>query len=310
MQNLNERMLILTVVEAYEMFMQEQRFRGNSEYTLEYYKRSLNMFINFCSAEMDIEDLDIMTFKSYQLYISEHRDINKISVRTYSRAVKVFYRYLYFENYIDIDINRLNLMKANKEVILPLSDNEVKQLLTLYDNSSFLSCRNRSIIMLMLDCGLRLGEVVNLMLNDIDFVNHYLVINGKGSKQRVVPFGSALSEQLVTYFSYRNSFSSVSNSVFLTQKNTAITHNTIKMLFSRIKKKKVFSRVYPHLLRHTFATNYIYNGGNLEVLRVLMGHSTINITQIYIHLAAQLHLINDNYSSHLDNLLHDKKESS
>ena len=299
----------MTVAKAYEMFMQEQRFRGNSEYTLEYYKRSLNMFINFCSAEMDIEDLDIMTFKSYQLYISEHRDINKISVRTYSRAVKVFYRYLYFENYIDIDINRLNLMKANKGVILPLSDNEVKQLLTLYDNSSFLSCRNRSIIMLMLDCGLRLGEVVNLMLNDIDFVNHYLVINGKGSKQRVVPFGFAVSGQLSVYIDYRKHCITDTNSFFLTQQNKAITHNTIKMLFARIKKKKAFSRVYPHLLRHTFATNFVYNGGNLEVLRVLMGHSTINITQIYIHLAAQISLINEKHQSHLDKLFDEHKKT-
>ncbi len=299
----------MTIIEAYELFMQEQRFRGNSEYTLSYYERTLKMFVDFCGSDTDVEDLDIMTFKSYQLHISEHREINKISVRTYARAVKVFYRWLYFENYIDIDINRLNLIKANKEVILPLSDNEVRQLLKLYDNSTFLSCRNKTIIMLMIDCGLRLGEVVNLMLNDIDFVNHYLVVNGKGSKQRVVPFGSSLSEQLVTYFSYRNSISSASNSVFLTQKNTAITHNTIKMLFARIKKKKAFSRVYPHLLRHTFATNYIYNGGNLEVLRVLMGHSTINITQIYIHLASQMHLINDNYNSHLDSLLNDHKKT-
>lgn len=300
----------MTVIDAYRLFMQEQQFRGNSKYTIEYYKRSLKMFLDFCTPELDIEELDIILFKSYQLYILENRNINKISVRTYSRAVKVFYRYLYFENYIDIDINRLNLMKANKEVILPLSDNEVKQLLTLYDNSSFLNCRNRSIIMLMLDCGLRLGEVVNLMLNDIDFVNHYLVINGKGSKQRVVPFGFAVSGQLSLYIDYRKHCITDTNSFFLTQQNKAITHNTIKMLFARIKKKKAFSRVYPHLLRHTFATNFVYNGGNLEVLRVLMGHSTINITQIYIHLAAQLHLINDNYSNHLDNLLHDKKESS
>lgn len=299
----------MTVLEAYEMFMQEQLFRGNSSSTLEYYKSSLSIFIEFCSAEMDIEDLDIMIFKSYQLYISEHRNINKISVRTYARAVKVFYRWLYFENYIDIDINRLNLMKANKEVILPLSDIEIKGLLDIYDNSSLLNSRNKSIIMLMLDCGLRLGEVVSLQLNDIDFVNHCLIVNGKGSKQRVVPFGSALSKQLLTYFDYRNSVSSASSCVFLTKKNTDITRNTIKMLFARIKKQKSFSRVYPHLLRHTFATNYIYNGGNLEVLRVLMGHSTINITQVYIHLAAQMHLINDHYNSHLDNLLDKHKET-
>lgn len=292
------------------MFMQEQRFRGNSPYTLDYYKRSLKMFLDFCTSDLEIDDLDIFLFKSYQLYISEHRKINKISVRTYSRAVKVFYRYLYFENFIELDINKLNLMKANKEIILPLSDKEVKLLLNSFDNNSFLSCRDRSICMLMLDCGLRLGEVVNLRINDIDFVNHCLTINGKGSKQRVVPFGSSVSEQLTLYFSYRSSCSSISTSIFLTQKYTDITHNTIKMMFARLKNKKGLSRVYPHLLRHTFATNYIYNGGNLEVLRVLMGHSTINITQVYIHLASQMHLINDNYNSHLDNLLHDKKESS
>lgn len=309
MQNLSERMLILNVADAYEIFMQEQKFRGNSEYTISYYEHSLKMFLDFCGSDLDVEDLDIVTFKSYQLYIFESRQINKISVRTYARAVKVFFRWLYFENFIDIDINRLNLMKANKEVILPLSDSEVKQLLAIYDNSSLLSCRNRSIIMLMLDCGLRLGEIVNLQLNDIDSVNHYLVINGKGSKQRVVPFGSAVSEQLNLYLSYRLGSSSAINSVFLTQKFTAITHNTIKMMFARLKKKKGLSRIYPHLLRHTFATNYIYNGGNLEVLRVLMGHSNINITQIYIHLASQMHLINDNYNSHLDSLLNEHKKT-
>lgn len=299
----------MTVQEAYELFMQEQLFRGNSSYTLDYYKRSLKMFIDFCGPELDIEDIDILLFKSYQLYIFEHREINKVSVRTYTRAVKVFIRFLYFESYIDIDINKLQLMKANKEVILPLSDKEIKQLINIYDNSDMLSCRNKSIIMLMLDCGLRLGEIVNLDIKDIDFVNNFILVNGKGSKQRVVPFGSVLSNQLVTYLSYRNSVSSASNTLFLTQKNTSITHNTIKMLFARVKKKKGFSRVYPHLLRHTFATNFVYNGGNLEVLRVLMGHSTINITQIYVHLASQMHLINDNYNSHLDNLLNEHKKT-
>lgn len=309
MQNLNERMLQLTIVEACEMFMQEQRFRGNSPYTIDYYKRTLNMFLDFCTPELDIDELDIFLFKSYQLSISENRNINKISVRTYSRAVKVFYRYLYFENLIDIDINRLNLMRANKEVILPLSDTEVTLLLNSFDNNAFLSCRDKTICMLMLDCGLRLGEVVNLNINDIDFINRYLVINGKGSKQRVVPFGSAVSDQLNLYLSYRLGSSSAINSVFLTQKFTAITHNTIKMMFARLKKKKGLSRIYPHLLRHTFATNYIYNGGNLEVLRVLMGHSTINITQIYIHLAAQMSLINEKHQSHLDKLFDEHKKT-
>lgn len=300
----------MNLSQAYDFFIQEQKFRGNAEKTLEYYERTLKMFLDFCSPDMDIEDLDILLFKSYQLHLLETRDINKISVRTYARAVKVFYRWLYFEDYIDIDINKLNLMKANKEVILPLTNQEVKNLLSLYDNSTMISCRNRCIIMLMIDCGLRLGEVVNLKCSDLDIINSYLVINGKGSKQRVVPFGSAVSAQLSAYNSYRNNIDVNTDSLFITQRKTPITHNTIKMLFARIKKKKGFSRIYPHLLRHTFATNYIYNGGNLEVLRVLMGHSTINITQIYIHLAAQMHLINDNYNSNLDKILNKEKQSS
>lgn len=256
---------------------------------------------------MEICDIDVLLFKSYQLYISNNLPINRISVRTYTRAVKVFIRWLFFEGYIDLDINKLTLMKASKYIIVPLSDNEVTQLVNLYNNNNFMNCRNRTIVMLMIDCGLRLGEVVNLCLSDIDYTNNYLIINGKGSKQRLIPFGKTLSEQLGIYNSYRKKFD-VSNNLFLNNKLQPITHNAIKMLFARIKKVPNLKRIYPHLLRHTFATNFIYDGGNLEVLRVLMGHSSINITQIYIHLAAQKHLLNDCYNSKLDNLLKQKTE--
>ena len=292
----------MNVMQAYEMFMQDQKFKGNSPYTLIYYRDTLLKFINFCGSDLDIEDLDIILFKSYQLYIYENFKVNKTSVQTYSRAVKVFYRYLYFENLIDVDINRLQLMKANKDVILPLSDKEIKSLLSVFDNSMLITCRNKTMIMLMLDCGLRLGEVVKLKVSDIDLINGYCLINGKGSKQRVVPLGSALSGQLAVYMEYRTAVTSDSKSLFLTIDNRSITENTVKMLFARIKMKDGLKRVYPHLLRHTFDTNFIFTGGNLEVLRVLMGHSTINITQVYIHLATQKHL-KDSYNSYLDKLL-------
>jgi site-specific recombinase XerD len=268
----------MNVLSAYNEFIQEQKFRGNSNYTLDYYKRSLKMFLNFCGNDMDIEDIDVVLFKSYQLYISENLDINRVSVRTYARAVKVFLRWLYFEDYIDIDVNKLLLMKATKDVIIPLSDTEVKELIRYYDNSTYLNCRNKTMLMLMLDCGLRLSEVVNLKISDLDLKNNYLIINGKGSKQRLVPFGILTKKQLVIYMQYRVNLNN-NNSLFLNQNLTAITTNTIKMLFARLKKQEKFKRIYPHLLRHTFATNFIYAGGNLEVLRVLMGHSTINISK-------------------------------
>lgn len=284
------------------MFMQEQKFRGNSQETISYYKICLNMFIDYCGSDLDVSDLDVILFKGYQLYLSENKDIKRVSVRTYSRAVRVFYRYLYFEDIIDININKLKLIKADKEVIMPLTDIEVKQLLNSFEPLTFLGERDKLMCMLMLDCGLRRGEVVKLKLSDIDKSKRTMIINGKGSKQRIVPFGKTVKNQLMRYLALRTEKPCYSDSLFLTIEREPITANTIKMLFQRLKSSSGISRLYPHLLRHTFATNYIIQGGNLEVLRVLLGHSSISITQIYIHLAAQMQLVNNRFDSHLDTL--------
>ncbi len=292
----------MNLSQAYEMFMHEQKFRGNSQETISYYKICLNMFIDYCGSDLDVSDLDVILFKGYQLYLSENKDIKRVSVRTYSRAVRVFYRYLYFEDIIDININKLKLIKADKEVIMPLTDIEVKQLLNSFEPLTFLGERDKLMCMLMLDCGLRRGEVVKLKLSDIDKSKRTMIINGKGSKQRIVPFGKTVKNQLMRYLALRTEKPCYSNSLFLTIEREPITANTIKMLFQRLKSSSGISRLYPHLLRHTFATNYILQGGNLEVLRVLLGHSSISITQIYIHLAAQMQLVNNKFDSHLDTL--------
>ena len=78
------------------MFMNEQKFRGNSSETISYYRICLNMFMDFCGRDLDIDELDIILFKSYQMYLDSEKDIKRVSVRTYARAVRVFYRYLYF----------------------------------------------------------------------------------------------------------------------------------------------------------------------------------------------------------------------
>ena len=292
----------MNLSQAYEMFMQEQKFRGNSKETITYYKICLNMFIDYCGSDLDVSDLDVILFKGYQLYLSENKDIKRVSVRTYSRAVRVFYRYLYFEDIIDININKLKLIKADKEVIMPLTDIEVKQLLNSFEPLTFLGERDKLMCMLMLDCGLRRGEVVKLKLSDIDKSKRTMIINGKGSKQRIVPFGKTVKNQLMRYLTMRSKKPCSFDSLFLTVEREPITANTIKMLFQRLKNSSGISRLYPHLLRHTFATNYIIQGGNLEVLRVLLGHSSISITQIYIHLAAQMQLVNNKFDSHLDTL--------
>lgn len=281
------------------MFMQEQRFRGNSSETLSYYKITLNMFMDYCGRDLDIDELDIILFKSYQMYLDSEKDIKRVSVQTYARAVRVLYRYLYFEDLIDIDVNKLKLMKSKRETILPLTDAELTKLISCFNMDYWLDIRDRLICQLMFDCGLRRGEIVNLKVSDISIHKSTMIINGKGSKQRIVPFGLCTKQLICNYISY---VPSGSKYFFINNDGSHITSNTIKKLFVRLKKKSGINRLYPHLLRHTFATNYIYNGGNLEVLRVLLGHSSITITQIYLHLATQMHLVNDTFESHLDKM--------
>lgn len=289
----------MNILQAYEMFMQEQRFRGNSSETLSYYKITLNMFMDYCGRDLDIDELDIILFKSYQMYLDSEKDIKRVSVQTYARAVRVLYRYLYFEDLIDIDVNKLKLMKSKRETILPLTDAELTKLISCFNMDYWLDIRDRLICQLMFDCGLRRGEIVNLKVSDISIHKSTMIINGKGSKQRIVPFGLCTKQLICNYISY---VPSGSKYFFINNDGSHITSNTIKKLFVRLKKKSGINRLYPHLLRHTFATNYIYNGGNLEVLRVLLGHSSITITQIYLHLATQMHLVNDTFESHLDKM--------
>lgn len=295
----------MKVIEAISMFVEEQKFRGNSKETIKDYGIKLRIFSDFCGRDTDIDDLSVMIFKQYQVYLMEQRNLKRVSVQSYARDVRVFLRWLYFEDMLDIDINRLRLVKSQKDVIQPLNDLESKKLLNMFNESVWLDLRNKLMCMLMLDCGLRRGEIVKLDIDDVDLKNCTMLINGKGSKQRIVPFGSTTFHLLKKYIKCT---ALTRGTLFRNQDGTPITDNTLKMLFSRLKSKSGITRLYPHLLRHTFATNYILNGGNLEVLRVLMGHSTIQITQVYVHLAAQMRIISEKHLSHVDDMLVHKKE--
>ena len=143
----------------------------------------------------------------------------------------------------------------------------------------------------MLDVGLRAGEVVNLRICDLFFDKNVIKINNsKGNKSRMVILPPKLKKQLYTYVYIFRSFVEVpeyeKQPVFMQIRSSDyINYNCIKQLFRRIKKKTEIKRLTPHLLRHTFATSYILGGGNLENLRLLLGHYDYTITREYLHLA-------------------------
>lgn len=265
--------------------------------TIRYYRENVTGYLNWLGERMNknINAIDVheITKKDYIAYITFLRDrgcIKNTSINTYVRAVKVFFKYLYDEGYVDIDITlRVKMPKSDKAVKMPLSTGEVKQIDNYFDTSSYLGLRNYLMIHLMLDCGLRSSEVINLKVSDIDSENSYIAINkSKCNKSRLIPLGNSLLSYLIKFTQYHdNEYMFYDRYI-----KDRITSNTIKQLFGKLKRDLSMKRIHAHLLRHTFATSFILGGGSLEILRIILGHSDYNVTKEYLHIATELQILN------------------
>lgn len=260
--------------------------------TIDYYNINLDFFTQFLAKRFLYLDFDINKIQKldYIDYIAfcRTKEISDTSAATYARAIKRFLKYCFNEGYLNTDITKnVKLPKNDQRMIMPLSQDEID---VLYEKLLDGECglRNVAMMYLMLDCGLRRSEVVKLNISDVDFDNNYIRIQkSKNRKSRVVP----LSENARTYIGYYSDTINVipedKNALFLDRHHkNRITNNSVELVFQKVKVMTNI-KVYPHLFRHTFATSFILGGGNLEILRILLGHSSYNVTQQYLHIANQ-----------------------
>lgn len=286
----------MTIQQAINEFMIEQASRGNTERTLGYYRASLKYFTDYFGSDRDILSVSTADLKSYVISLI-NTGIKKVTVKSYTRAVKVFFRWCYEEEYIETDITKkFKLIKVQPKVIEVLTDEELNTIINRYDDS-VIGIRNKCILLMMCDCGLRLSEVTSLKLDNVSFEHRTALVTGKGGKSRLVPLGSATFEYLKRYLEVRRG---TAPELFVTFNGDKLTNSAIDSLFARLRKHTGIKRLHPHLLRHTFATNFIYDGGNPIVLQMIMGHSDIETTQIYLHLAETKRIFATQKSSHYD----------
>lgn len=285
-------------------FIESKKLQGCTQRTIDDYTYFCDKFCEWLSCD-DISVLTIDTFNRYVNYLLQS-DIKRVTVRTYLTHLRVFYRWCGSRNYIDVDLTKLKLPKKNTDVVDILTDVEIHKLLSVVSSGEdFLSIRNRLIVFCMLDCGFRRSDIVNLLT--VNVKEGYFVLDGKGQKQRVVPYGDMLRQLVNQYMSFNLS----GKYFFVCANGSPVTDNTVKMFFQRLKATTGIPRLKPHLLRHTFSTNYLYNGGNLEMLRLILGHTDISTTQIYLHLADTKRLLSYEHVSYLDSLdtlIKDKKQ--
>lgn len=297
----------MTIKDMYDMFLLEQEYRNNSPVTISWYKGQLTDFFAWLKSE-DPVDLNLMRFKQYGVYLKSQNKRNgdklsSSSVHGAMRAVKAFFNFCIGEDYLNDFSRQLRLPKVHCKEQLILDDNEILLLLKALDNSTARNNqRNKCFVLLMIDSGLRRGEISRINVGDISFSTRSMIVRGKGSKQRLIPMGDKTCSHLLDYRLRFRSSAESSEPFFVDQSGNRCSDNLVKLVFQRLKDETKIERLHPHLLRHTFATYYLADGGDLETLRLILGHSNIHTTQMYLHLAFNLKLQRSRHNSHIDKL--------
>ena len=278
----------MVLSEAISEFILEQRVRGNSNATVSYYRNILAYFREF-TWNVDVTELTLQRCREYYLHLAQD-ELNSVSVQSYVRGLRAFLRWLYDNEYIENNIClKFKLPKATRKVIDVLTEDEIKLIFDSILGNHELAVRNRLIIALMLDCGLRRHEVVTLTVSAVHQKDRYIIVQqGKGDKQRVVPFGNFTAKLIERYLKLTAAKlprEALIIKVSADNVSEGITDTTLKQLFRKLKKRTGIHRLKPHLLRHTFATRYLENGGNIYSLQQILGHTTLEMVKRYLHLA-------------------------
>lgn len=272
----------MTLQNACDGFLIEQHIRGNTEKTVDYYTSCLGLFARFAGSNTEMSEITVDTLKGYYMHLSEE-DVTTTTIQTYIRAVRAFLSWCYREGITENNLpDKFRLPKAKRKTVDVLTDDEVLRLFNCFNLRNMVGLRNACVCSLMLDCGLRLHEVVSLSVDSLHVANGYAIVDGKGNKQRVVPLGYHTRKLLLRYLS-RRPISVNHSAVFLQRNLSPITDNTLQLLFNRLKLRAGIPRLRAHLLRHTFATNFLQSGGDIYTLQQILGHTSLEMVKRYVH---------------------------
>lgn len=259
--------------------------KGLAQNTIEAYRRDLTAFIDFCSTKDvdEITDIKRSDINSYILKLKEEK-YTPPSVMRKIASMRGFFKWFCANDYSDKNpILTLEQPKLPKHLPKVMTTEELNNIL-----NSHLNITEKVIVELLYGCGLRVSELTNLSIGDIDIRSKYIKCYGKGSKERIVPFGEKAKSALKKYLQNREIIileNNLENNKKLLLKNNGknITRQDVYN-FIRKQGEKINKHISPHTLRHSFATHLLENGADLRVVQELLGHSDVSTTQLYTHI--------------------------
>jgi integrase/recombinase XerC len=262
-----------------------------SENTVSNYQRDLTRLIDHLS-KREMTSWAALKSRDIRGYIASlHRE--DLSARTIQRmlsSLRSFYRFMIREGWVNHNpAQAVEVPKAQKRLPSTLDVDQMSGLLSLNADDDGLVSRDRAMMELFYSSGIRLSELANLNLRDVDFSDQLVYVTGKGNKQRVVPFGSQAKIALQKWLTHRDELGFYAEmALFITKKGRRIGVRTIqKRLKYWGKKQGISDNVHPHRLRHAFASHMLEASGDLRAVQELLGHADISTTQIYTHVDFQ-----------------------
>lgn len=235
------------------------------------------------------KDIKVDDVKSWILDLTE-RQIGKRSIKRKMSSLKSFYAWMYLQKKVDSDpFEYVHSPKATHALPDFFSEKEIDSLLVANEKrTDKLKDRDQALLMLMFASGLRASEVVNLTFNQVDFDNRIMKVSGKGNKDRLVPFTNSAKESMLNYINglRKDLLKEDTKYIFLNSKGNKMTVRGLEYILDEIEAKTgLYGKIHPHMLRHSFATKMLNRGADLRTIQELLGHSSIETTSIYTHVA-------------------------
>lgn len=268
--------------------------RGYSNLTLTAYLNDLKQAEDFWKNNGGFNGFKQVTSRDIEIYIASlaSTGLSQASQARKLSSLKSFYKFLTRRNLVEVDPTQtVSIHRKSKELPEFFYEPEIKKVLDSLSASDKLTVRNKAMFELFYATGMRVSEVSNLTLEQIDFDVQMILVHGKGNKDRYVPFGDYAKACLLRYLNEaRRLFNPDDDNhyVFLDNRGHQLTSRGIEYIMRKVFQKGGLSaNVHPHELRHTFATQMLNNGADLRSVQELLGHESLSTTQIYTHVTME-----------------------
>jgi integrase/recombinase XerC len=269
--------------------------RNVSPNTVTAYRDDIESFVAFlCNDyltlgrdQLDLKRVDHLAVRSYLAHLSR-RKLARASMARHLSALRTFFKYLVREGVVEANPARtVATPKREKHLPAVLQASDVALLIEQPDTSTTLGVRDAAWLELLYASGLRIAELVGIDLDDLELRSRLVKVRGKGSKERIVPFGSKAEAALRAYLAVRGELirDIEAQAVFVNYRGERITTRSIRRLFENyVRDAALRAGVSPHTLRHSFATHLLNAGADLRGIQELLGHASLSTTQKYTHL--------------------------